>query len=278
MMPKSSPRLLPEERRRDIENLVRREGSVKIETLVKKYQVTRMTIWRDLSFLAEQNLLDKVHGGAIKKAISVTEPLLTLSQRKITFTLQKQLIASYAARNYVQNDQTLFLDSGTTVIEMIPHLDQENLVLITNGIETLFQATRFIPHFSLFTCGGKIATQSFSLIGEEANNTLKKYTAACFFFSVPGIDIEKGACEADPHEYTIKQTMFQQAKKRILLADSSKFGKRLPHIIADIKSIDVIISDENLPNQVQRQLKNEGVIVEIATMKDFLNNRKKRRS
>ncbi|MHA1674374.1 MAG: DeoR/GlpR family DNA-binding transcription regulator [Promethearchaeota archaeon] len=267
--------LLSEERRKEIEDLVNLEGSVKIDDLVDKYNLTRMTIWRDLKHLADKNLIKKIHGGAVRIDKYADFDLdLSLKSKKVKNTLQKQIIARYAALNFVKNNDLLFFDSGTTVSEMIPHLNQENLTIITNGVETLLNASKYIPPFTVFSCGGMLKEDSLSFVGKETSDYLSKYNASSYFFSVPGVSLTQGVCETDPLEYAVKQTMFQQAEKRILLVDSSKFGKKYPFKIATFEEIDCIITDEYLPSDIQEKLINIGVSVEIATIKWFHESRK----
>ncbi len=265
--------LLSEERRKEIEDLVNLQGSVKIDDLVEKYNLTRMTIWRDLKHLADKNLIKKIHGGAVR-VDKFADFDLSLKSKKIKNTLQKQIIARFAAQNYVKNNDLLFFDSGTTVGEMIPHLNQENLTIITNGVETLLNASKYIPPFTVFSCGGMLKEDSLSFVGKEASDYLSNYNASSYFFSVPGVSLTQGICETDPLEYAVKQSMFQQAEKRILLVDSSKFGKSYPFKVASFEEIECIITDEDLPSEIHERLTNQGVSVEIATMKWFHESRK----
>ncbi len=265
--------MLSEERRKEIEDLVNLQGSVKIDDLVEKYNLTRMTIWRDLKHLADKNLIKKIHGGAVR-VDKFADFDLSLKSKKIKNTLQKQIIARFAAQNYVKNNDLLFFDSGTTVGEMIPHLNQENLTIITNGVETLLNASKYIPPFTVFSCGGMLKEDSLSFVGKEASDYLSNYNASSYFFSVPGVSLTQGICETDPLEYAVKQSMFQQAEKRILLVDSSKFGKSYPFKVASFEEIECIITDEDLPSEIHERLTNQGVSVEIATMKWFHESRK----
>ncbi len=266
--------LLSDERRKEIEDAVNLQGSVKIDDLVEKYQLTRMTIWRDLKYLADRNLIKKIHGGAIR-IDKFGELDLSLKSKKVKNTLQKQIIARYAAQLYVKDDDLLFLDSGTTVSEMIPHLNQKNLTIITNGVETLLTTSKYIPPFTVFSCGGMLKEDSLSFVGKEASDYLTKYTASTYFFSVPGVSLTQGICETDPLEYAVKQTMFQHAKKRVLLVDSSKFEKQYPFKIASCEELDCIITDENISPEIVKELTKKGTMVKIATMKWFHESRKK---
>ena len=120
--------------------LIRKNGYVSVEELVKKTGVKRMTIWRDLTRLEEEKLITKIHGGAIlfqEKSLSgdlvdlLSAPELPFEEKLMQESLKKQIIARYCAMELVKDGDTIYIDSGTTTFEMLPHLYQREIKIIT---------------------------------------------------------------------------------------------------------------------------------------------------
>jgi DeoR/GlpR family transcriptional regulator of sugar metabolism len=254
--------MLSKERRMKISELIKLNGSVTTEELISKFEVSRMTIWRDLKVLEEKGILSRVHGGAMK--INNGDPNeREFIIRRETASDNKKRIAQYAAENFVQSSNVIFLDGGTTVIEMIPHLKQENLTLLTNGLNTLVLASKYIDNLNVIGCGGFLRKPSYNFVGPGAEDSFQQYKVNTVFISGTGFTIEDGVMDPHPLEMQIKKIACENANQIIVLMDSKKFYKHSLSSCIKIPDIDILITDSNAPSEFIQILKDEGVDVRI---------------
>ncbi len=257
--------MLARERRQLISEVVKNQNSVSIEELSSKFNVSRMTIWRDLKILEERGILVKVHGGAMR--IDKLDPQENEFEiRKKSSSKEKQEIAKHAANNHIKNGEILFLDGGSTVIELIPYLKEKEVTILTNGLNTLVYASKFLPELNVIGCGGILRKPSFTFVGPEAEEFFNHYKADTAFISGTGITLEDGITDPHPLEMQIKKIMCQNANRIIALLDTSKFFKRSLSTLLHIKDIDILITNE--PNSIQEKnfitdIRGLGVKVEV---------------
>lgn len=184
--------MLARERRNKIANLVKKKGSVTIEELTNKFDVSRITIWKDLKLLEEKGFLARVHGGAMRlDKLNPEEKDYAL--RSKTSSKEKKIIASYAAKQYVNDNEIIFLDGGTTVLEMIPFLRKyKNLTILTNGLYTLNKASNYISDINVICFGGILRKPSFTLVGPDTEEFVQRYKVDTAYVSALGITLEDG--------------------------------------------------------------------------------------
>lgn len=254
--------MIAEKRRAKIIELVNQQGSASIEELLELFDVSRMTIWRDLKELEIKGQIIRAHGGALKVgALNDKEEEFDL--RRKDHLKQKQLIAKYAAKNYVKNSDILFLDGGSTVLEIIPHLKQDNLTLLSNGLYTLLLASKFLPHLNVIGCGGVLRKTSFTFIGHEAEEFFRHYNVNTAFISGTGITLQDGIMDPHPLEMEVKKIMCKNAKVVVALIDSSKFDKRSLSTCVAIDEIDYLVTDEKAPKKIIEAIKSKNVDVTV---------------
>ena len=160
-----------------------------------------------------------------------------------------------AAASLVNDGDSIILDSGTTtqqIARQIKH--KKDLKVITNGLNIameLFGA----KDIQLIFLGGVIRQNSLSAVGHFAEDILAQLSADKLFLAVDACDVEFGLSTPNVEESQVNQAMARIAKERILVADSSKFGKRSLSRIIPLADIDVIITDRNLPADMQSELR-----------------------
>lgn len=254
--------MIAEKRRAKIIEIVNGQGSASIEELLELFDVSRMTIWRDLKELEIKGQIIRAHGGALKVgALNDKEEEFDL--RRKDHLKQKQLIAKYAAKNYVKNSDIIFLDGGSTVLEMIPHSKQDNLTLLSNGLYTLLLASKFLPHLNVIGCGGVLRKTSFTFIGHDAEEFFRHYNVNTAFISGTGITLQEGIMDPHPLEMEVKKIMCKNAKVVVALIDSSKFDKRSLSTCVAIDEIDYLVTDEKAPKKIIEAIKSKNVDVTV---------------
>ena len=252
--------MIAEKRKSKIIELVNQHGSVSIEELLELFDVSRMTIWRDLKDLEIKGQIVRAHGGALKVSESNDKETEFELRRKVNLK-EKQLIAKYVANNYVNNSDIIFLDGGSTVLEMIPHLKQNNLTLLCNGLYTLLLASKFLPHLNVIGCGGVLRKTSFTFVGHEAEEFFSRYNVDTAFISGTGITLEDGIMDPHPLEMEVKKIMCKNAKKIVALIDSSKFDKRSLSTCVMIDEVDYLITDKKAPKKYVDAIRSKNVDV-----------------
>ena len=267
--------MLGTERKKIILEKTSKDGFISIDFLSEHLKVSRMTIWRDLKALSDEGKIIKVHGGAMKIEESSEKEHSKVESSYIS--INQQLIAHFTAETIVKKDQIIFLDSKNTIIEMIPHLKQPNLTILTNGLTTITHAAQYTPHFNLISCGGIFQDQTNSFVGPQAIKFFKQYKADIFFFSASGLSIEDGITDINPLDIDLKKIMGEQAKMKVGLFDSSKIGKVSLSKIWDLSEIDLLILDEGADEYFLKKLKDSGVNYQIASKTWLKNTIKKKK-
>ena len=179
------------------------------------------TIRRDLNSLARQGKLSKVHGGAVlpEGEFHGEEPdMETKSQLHMA---EKDRIGRYAA-SLVSDDDIVFLDAGTTVLQMAEHLQESKALFLTNSIDC---ARRLMERgLRAYVLGGMLKPGTVALVGTEALKSLRRYNFTKAFLGVNGIAVSRGFTTPDPEEAAVKAAAAERARDAYVLADASKFG------------------------------------------------------
>jgi DeoR family transcriptional regulator, fructose operon transcriptional repressor len=232
-----------QERRDKIISLVKKKGEVTTRELCEVTGTSLMTINRDLKFLEKNNIIVKIHGGAIFPRSKLYE--LAYDKRLTTNLKEKEIIAKKAI-NFIYEGDSIILDESTTSIILARQVAKQtfsNLTVITNSnyvIDELKQAENII----IISTGGQYLSKSNSFTGIYTEYTLSKLRIKKLFFSVAGISIKDGITDDILSEINVKNRMCEIADKIYLLVDSSKFNIVLTHKVGDISLADVIISDK----------------------------------
>ena len=254
--------MLAANRRKKILSLINQKGSIKVSEIIDKFNISSMTALRDLKALAKQGLVNKVHGGALKidEGLKQESPF---EKKILESSEEKSSIAKYAATHFVNNEEILILSGGSSVLSMLPYLKQENLTLLTNGLETLRLASKFMNSLkcTVMGAGGILREKSLTFVGPVAESFFGRFKADAVFLSATGLTLEEGLMDPDPLEKKVKRTMHRSASKLIALVDSSKFGKRSLTTSFQLEEIDVLITDRAAPTPLIKKIK--GIIPEV---------------
>ena len=249
------------ERRSIIINELEQKGKVDVRELSKMFGVSEVTIRNDLAQLEKKNILIRARGGALKM-----DPVgidYHISEKDKINIKAKQLIGIRAAQ-FVNNGDTIMIDSGTTAMELVRNLDEKlELTVITNALNI---ANQFYNrnNVQVIIPGGVLRNKSFSLIGSAAEKSLKNYFCDKLFLGVDGFDIENGLSTPNLEESHFNTTMIEMSHQIIVLADSSKIGKRSLAFICPVSQVDYLVTDSGISIEQKNALENLGVQVIIA--------------
>lgn len=248
------------ERHQIILNKIKEEGKVSVPDLCKSLDVSSVTIRKDLKQLEDRNLLFRVHGGAtLNNPYTMDRPV---NEKEKLQTDEKSKIGRRAASMIEPND-SIIIASGTTVLSLARQIQSlDSLTVITNAIhvaEVMLQS----PKIEVLMLGGILRKSSSSVMGPYAEDILKDFFCSKLFLGVDGIDLEYGFTTTNIMEAHLNREMINVSNKTIVLADSSKFGKRGFGKICDIDEIDQIITDDGISPHLVERLEAKGVKVTI---------------
>lgn len=234
-----------------IESYILENKSVSLDQICDKFEISKNTARRDLNALAERNSVKKVYGGAmaIKNGPLPGGQLKTFEERNVSNAAAKQKIATTAAR-FVQENDTIYIDSGTTTSRIIDDIIKElnNVTIITNSIPILFKALSY-PKLNVIAIPGKVKGRTASLVGFESCELLKSYNISKAFMACTALSLNSGVTTGTYEECEIKKIALERSGTKYLLVDNSKFDKTSLVTYASLENFDCIITEKPLPQE-----------------------------
>lgn len=236
--------MLSKERYSIILNEVNAKKSVTIGELCELLDASESTIRRDLKALADEGLLDRVHGGAIALSASFSFVEYDVEEKSKLFTEEKQAIARYAA-SLIDDGDFVFIDAGTTTEKMIDYLPEKRVTFVTNAF---IHAKKLAQRgFKVFIPAGKIKLTTEAIVGAECVSSIKSYNFTKSFLGANGISLSAGVTTPDRNEASVKTAVINNSKTAYVLADHSKFDQISSVTFAQLIRVKIItdkIDDE----------------------------------
>lgn len=249
------------ERQRHILDLISRSQRVTVNQVVTTFSVSQATARRDLEALAEQGRVRRVHGGAIAVRGAPSEP--PALQRMADQADEKRRIAQ-AAADLVVEGETIFLGSGTTVLEVAHALRvRRRLTVITNSLLVL-TALADAPAITLIGLGGGLNRSAMSFTGHIAAQALGELRTTKAIFSIRGVDIEHGLTNDDLQETMVDRLILNVAREVIICADYSKCGRVAAAVVAPLTTVHTLVTDPQAPTGFVAGARAQGVRVIVA--------------
>ncbi len=249
-------------RQENILQILSEKGAISVQDLAQKLNVSRMTIYRDIEVLLKTNYIKKVSGGIAKRNYKQIDP--GWQAKSFLQKSAKQQICEFVSKNHIKDGQSLFIESGSTALTLIPFLTAfQNLKIYTNCIAALsLFDTREISGIELHMTAGILDPDSQALIGSETLSFIKTidHFDSCFL-SATGISLT-GQLQ-DPHKdiIAVKQAVIKKSDNVFFLLDHSKFGKQSQYNGYDLNDINYIISDKAVPEPFQKLFLKKNIMV-----------------
>jgi len=246
-----------ESRLRSIIEVIDDNGAVGVENLAELLGVSTATIRRDLARLADQGVITRSHGGAMRADVGLEVPI---SFRRGTAVAQKRRIAAAAATLIGEGA----IVGGTTTIAVARALASvRKLTVVTNALNVGMELARH-RNIRLVLTGGVCRTASFELSGPIAESTLSGYNLDVAFIGVDGIDADAGCTTHDDSEARANAALVKIARHTVIVADSSKIGRITFASICPIDLVDQLITDNEADPQAVSRLEATGLRVVLA--------------
>lgn len=236
-------------RKRLILDLARQSGRVTVEELAARLAVSPQTIRKDLNELCDSDHLLRTHGGAILR--TGTANMGHEARRLIAAEAKERIAARTAA--LIPDDSALFINIGTTTEAVARALvSRRDLLVITNNLNvaTILRAARGIE---VVIVGGVLRHADGGIVGEAALDMIAQFKVDAAVIGASAIDADGSLLDYDYREVRVTQAILDNARRRILVADSSKIARRAPVRVAHLSQLDDFVTD-TLPDSAIRRL------------------------
>ena len=222
-----------------------RTGSLTIEELCERFEISVATARRDLDQLEKQGRLRRTHGGARAVEPLFYEPFRHVSsfQAESDRNAEEKRRIGIAAAAFIQEGDTIAVTSGTTtsyVTRGIPF--GKKVTVVTNTVNIAMELSNR-PDLSIFVTGGFMHAGWFSLVGPVAAQAMRGIFVDRVFIGASGVHAEHGITAFHPDEAGFNSVMVKQARQKIVVADRSKLGKVATHLFCPIEDADILITD-----------------------------------
>jgi DeoR/GlpR family transcriptional regulator of sugar metabolism len=235
--------------------LIRDSGVIRIEELCRQLGVSPATVRRDLDQLERAGTIRRVHGGAVSIDSRLDEPLF---DDKASRAAKEKYRIAKAALPFVADGDTVYLDGGSTVLELARLLrERGNVTVVTNSLRAAHELAGRGPR--LIFIGGELRRVSQTVVGPITRLTLQELHLDKAFMGTIGLSLKEGLTTTDPSEAFTKELVMRQAKQVIVLADSSKAGKVAFARAGNLDDVDVLITDRRVDRVFAKELNKKGI-------------------
>jgi DeoR/GlpR family transcriptional regulator of sugar metabolism len=248
--------LLKAERHNQIRALVNKQGRATVQELSAQFGVSEATVRRDLEELDGLGQLRRTHGGAVQAEKTSKEPPMI---QRIGVKHDEKTRIGKAAAELIQDNETIFLGSGTTVIEIARNLPPDiNLTVITNSLPVVNELVSH-PGIELVVIGGMLRRSELSMVGHVAEQAVHEFRADRIFLGMHAIDVNCGFTSDFLPEIMTDRAVMSIGRQVIIVADHSKFDRISSVLVAPVTSANVIVTDTDTSAECIEQLKEIGV-------------------
>ncbi|MEM6356739.1 MAG: DeoR/GlpR family DNA-binding transcription regulator [Pseudomonadota bacterium] len=241
-------------RQRAIMKQARLDGQVQVDSLATLFDVSPQTIRRDLGELCEARLLSRVHGGAVLESGVAN---LVYETRRALAADAKAEIARLAAEE-IPEGASLFLGIGTTTEAVARALeDRRDLLVVTNNLNVAHILSEN-DSLQVILTGGRLRRTDRGLVGEMAVDCVGRFRLDLAVLGISSIDPEGTLLDYDLAEIAVLRAMMSHARRRLLVADHTKFARAAPMRAAALEEFEIVASDRPLPTSLARGVEERG--------------------
>jgi DeoR family transcriptional regulator, aga operon transcriptional repressor len=246
------------ERQNKILQRINQQYRITVSEVCEHYAVSEATARRDLESLAANGKVQRVHGGAI--AIEKAPPEMPMLQRQVDQIGEKQRIGVLAASR-VLDGETVFLGSGTTVLEVARNIiGRQRLTVITNSLPVIMLLSDY-TNITIVCIGGYLRPSELSFIGHIAEEVLANVRADRVFIGVRAINISEGLTNDYLPETMTDRAILTIGKENIVVADHTKFGRASTVRLVPISQIHTLITGVETPVDIINEIGKKNIQV-----------------
>ena len=254
-MKKSSQPRHTKQRRHTIMQLLQEQGEVSVEQLVQLFDISEVTIRKDLSALETSGFLLRKYGGAILM------PKEIIDENENDELTKRKFVIAKAAAERIRDHNRIIVDSGSTTATLIKQLNlKQGLVVMTNSLSVATELRALENEPTLLMTGGTWDTRSESFQGKVAEQVLRSYDFDQLFIGADGIDLARGSTTFN-ELVGLSQVMAEVSREVVVMVESQKIGRKMPNLELTWQQIDVLITDTGLSEQDKQAILAHGVEV-----------------
>jgi len=230
---------------------------VGVRELTVQLGVSTATIRRDLDTLEDLGELRRVYGGAVSTGGRLEEPLF---DDKASIAAEEKRRIAQAALKYIQPKDTVYLDGGSTVLELARLLrERSNITIVTNSLRAAVELAGRGPH--LILVGGELRRLAQTTVGPLTRLMIDELRVDRAFMGTIGLSLAEGLTTTDPNEAYTKELVMEHAREVILLADSGKVHKVSFTRAGRLERIRVLVTDRQMDRKFAKELRKRGIEV-----------------
>jgi DeoR/GlpR family transcriptional regulator of sugar metabolism len=248
------------ERRRRIAAVVDESGRATVAELSAAFDVSAVTIRKDLAQLESEQRLIRTHGGAIKAGRARSE--LVFEARERLHHAEKAAIGAAAAA-LVKDGESVALDASTTSLEVARNLkDRAELTVVTNGLRIASELAGR-PGITVLMPGGRLRWEAFSLVGDWGEVLLGRVNIQRAFLGAVGFTLQEGLTEVTREEAEMKRAMAAAAREVVAIVDSSKWGRTAFATFWPADRVGILIGDTGASPEMVEEVRRIGIEVSL---------------
>ena len=249
------------ERQKQILSLLMRQQKLSVAEIVAQFAISEATARRDLESLTLQGKAQRVHGGVI--ALEQAPPELPILERE-SEQLDEKIRIARAVSELVSDKETIFLGSGSTVLEVARHLrNRRNLTVITNSLPVLNTLVG-INGITVISLGGMLRDSELSFIGHITEQALTEVRADKVIMGTRGVSLEHGLTNDYLQETLTDRAILKVGRKVIIVADHTKVNRVATALLAPLDSVQTFVTDSKADKKFIQALKKNGIEVIVA--------------
>lgn len=254
----------PKQRQAAILEYLRQHGKTLVETLAEHYSTTGTTIRKDLVTLEHEGMVIRTYGGVLLSSEEIEQ---SIDHKTHINSGIKARIAKVAS-SMVREGDSLVIDAGSTVLQMVPFLSKlDSVTIMTNSLHIMNELASFNNNQTLLMPGGTLRKKSASFHGGLAESAFEKFSFDKLFMGADGVDLSMGITTFN-EVHNVSTAMCKAASQIILLVDSSKFGRKSPNVVCKLEQVDVVITDSGIPADIHQALLDMAIKVFIVGDRD----------
>ena len=239
------------ERRKEIFRLLQENQTVEVIELAARFDVTPMTIRRDLAVFEKQGLITTNYGGAYLNKGTSIEPSFSM---KSTQCIDKKQMIGYEAARMIRDGDVIIIDCGTTTLQLAKYLKGKKLTVITNSWPVV-SFLGGLPKIKLLLAPGEYDDISAGTFGISTAKFIENFHADKVFIGTHGCSLEQGASVPEIYDAEMKRALLAAGKEKVLMVDHTKFGVKCLAKHADLSDFDCIITDDGIDPETQEVIR-----------------------
>jgi len=248
------------ERQHELARLVERNGRLSVAQICEQFGISEATARRDLEALSEQGLIQRVHGGAVLvRQAAPEEPILRRSHEQEN---EKERVGRATAA-LIQDGETVFLGSGTTVLQVAQNLVTRNITVITNSLPVINLMSEK-ENVTLIALGGMLRDSELSFIGHITEQALSEVRADKVVIGIRAISLEQGLTNDYLPETLTDRAILNAGRETIIVADHTKCGVMSTAFVAPLTAMHTLVTDQRTDTEFIESLRTQGIEVIVA--------------